>query len=1458
MDPARVESKRSLPAMLGDGIEHTFSADGRDALQQGESSEDLDSHEQDPATASSMRGVAGESTKLHAQNLTSPGLYRESDAGDWYAFVGEQFGSIAAADQKELPDALEYSSWLSSSTPSSIGVPDAARNPPMGSGLTQPHRLTRYAMDKPRPFLNPTPGPEQLRMHASPHTQSDSIPRIGKGVEDPERPLLSRERGKTAALTRLVADYPYEKRDQAYFCEVPQCRQLRNSFQTESNLRKHQRYHIPYELHPHVCEINGCEQRFLFPAHLKDHQGSEHRRLMFYCQICGQASKRYQNLVGRGRHMDRAHPGAPKPNKLEASRDPEASAALGPVVQKMTSTTGRSAARDPASLQMHQPDVTFPADHTHGSSSSSEVYSSWDQEVPSGDNNRMTSVTAAPTTTQASSRKPENAPIVDSTEHHDDNADTRSIHTDGRHIGVGISKNARERLAERFAVGLIDRLAAPTLADRHLTSLARFLLLFSRMLSDRARPGAEQTACTFVRHHRKNIERYAREHLQSEQAPLDQGVEKVDVSSWASNVSGGEFEAAKLPSDMVDLPEEDAERSGEIELGEDVDHAQKFLFDSEEFRWLLTRVERAACESETGPEYDAIRDCLFDAHLSLSKNTIAVIDWDPYHMGIVPISPSAPPLLTVDQTTRSKPWVVHKVSLAADPHLSTIKMRIEDCKLQACVSGLPIAVIEAIEVLVWIGAACRASSDSHNPMYCSTVLDWTSPSLASVTYIASPLPSSNGLRVNPVARRSDHTSGSSTLSPPTLPTPESTECWTQLVRNPLIAKGYPIARRDHSEKGLEIDIGLMATLAKATRATVYEGTLVLRGFCTALVAVAEFSGSIIWHYLAGRHNKPLSYAEARKYCSSGATIGLAAFRGSRHFMGWTNSASILTGTANASYDVDFTGDDFVSTGCALKGVTVGLSKMLTLSTTLMPGIKDTRLTYTKPECYRWQIEHAESMRVVFYDTRDKRAWLVHGADALLHLSRAYLSSPCAPPARHGFSAQLVQDFVHRDVSGRKQQSARKLLCKSQNRRICICPPEESDDESRDRSSAGSERGSRGEPKADMRFGDLVSHFYEILWEMQSHQVKIRESEQWTLPISKKPFTALLEGFGFADTMTLQSPMRPRFAHLSCTGPSWLRVTDTAEAINILGSGFGSLITARSDCRHCTDIPGGHNFLGTTAEMLHFIARYRGGVGRYHLELAKGIYWNRPARTCLPTVCHCSSATPSHGIKCGVSVTELDTYGVLPLEGRELQHPSIADVEAGAAVIIGSKQSLERARSAARSSIAFRVCPGCRSRQGPSGGHSRSPERSVDHVGSDTSQGATWDSSTLRDSGSVSIATKASERSSLQPVRDDASNAGRGLIKSSESAFKGTKADGLGKSCTDEEKASTREPHRSDPSIVEPRQLLHKAKPVVSRPPGRLRRSAGRAALRSGFTEQDDFATDGRIYAAQPRKSSGRG
>jgi hypothetical protein len=60
-------------------------------------------------------------------------------------------------------------------------------------------------------------------------------------------------------------------------------------------------------------------------------------------------------------------------------------------------------------------------------------------------------------------------------------------------------------------------------------------------------------------------------------------------------------------------------------------------------------------------------------------------------------------------------------------------------------------------------------------------------------------------------------------------------CWHRLFRNPVIAKGFPIPSRTENNTGLEMPLNMMADLIEASRATTFDGQLVIKGFCTMLV-----------------------------------------------------------------------------------------------------------------------------------------------------------------------------------------------------------------------------------------------------------------------------------------------------------------------------------------------------------------------------------------------------------------------------------------------------------------------------------------------------------------------------------------------------------------------------------------------------------------------------------------------
>ncbi|KAK1809296.1 hypothetical protein LTR12_016351 [Friedmanniomyces endolithicus] len=900
----------------------------------------------------------------------------------------------------------------------------------------------------------------------------------------------------------------------------------------------------------------------------------------------------------------------------------------------------------------------------------------------------------------------------------DPNDDACSIRTDGSIIGPSIPAVRRRDLSVRFASEMVDHLSTVEVSNDTFELLPQLLLDYSIMLHRRARPGTEKHASTFVRHHRRQIMDHARDKMQLK-SRTNTRPENYDVLSWATNISGTDNEAAEVPADVADVQE-----LMQDELSADIEVARLFLCRGTEFRWLIDNLQRAAHTMNTGPQCDAFRDRLMDLQTHWPRKIEAELDWDllgfldeQYPKGssvelgtvvtycgaddlIEAISckeyihrmwPSHGPLMLscVEQAILNRSGRDAEAQVTSTISSAKIELHIQANTLRASIESDPVVIIEVVEVLAWLGAACRASPDAEHPMYCSpAVEEGDTAARFRITFNSRNIGSGSGSSEGRPAEERAPRDGVPVLIPATT-LPESaslSHCWMWLVRNPVVVEGYPVLRRPNGEKGLEIDLGLMTELANAHRVVTFDDLLILNGLCSMLVAVAEDAGSVFWHYILGSVGRPVSLNDAREHCKQAALVNASALPRSRHFVGLTTSSIVLTGTKHANYDIGFTGPNFVSTGYAVKDLTI-----FAMSAKLVPGHKDTRFTHSKAECYELQIGYVKSTRVLFYDVQEDRAWLVNGLDALLHLSRAYLSSPNAEPAEYDLHTHLVEQFQHRDFVKGRWQTAHEVLCNPKNLKIRIGHTYEPDNEA---SSAGLDEAPHS-TLPGMYFNDVVSNFCEIMREIKAYNedARRRDAEQIT---AKRPFASKqIVGFGFADIMSKQQTMQPRFAKLKSSGQSWSKVAAQAGAINILGSGFGRLLSLSNSCKKCTEVPNGFSFLTTSTEMLRRIAEERGIVGDDYLQLAKGIYLHRPDGPSQSQECDCDATT--HGIKCNVSVDELQfrTPGAGTIPSR---HANTADTLRGGAVVIGRKKDMETARLAMTGTVRSRkTCDGCRLR-----------------------------------------------------------------------------------------------------------------------------------------------------------------
>ena len=197
----------------------------------------------------------------------------------------------------------------------------------------------------------------------------------------------------------------------------------------------------------------------------------------------------------------------------------------------------------------------------------------------------------------------------------------------------------------------------------------------------------------------------------------------------------------------------------------------------------------------------------------------------------------------------------------------------EPHKTSVTASGDSLALVELGQILAWLGASCRASRFEKEIEYYYPVLQPSNDgSYCKILYHFSAVDNDTAVSKN------------------------NSSCWRKIFNNPTIAKGYPIPFREHDEEhGLEIPLNVAAVLAFARFATTFDERFLLKGPCSALVLKMKIGGSIIWHYVANEDLEPMTYRQALAEVVEAPPVDFSSLEGSRHFIGWTSEAHVLTG-----------------------------------------------------------------------------------------------------------------------------------------------------------------------------------------------------------------------------------------------------------------------------------------------------------------------------------------------------------------------------------------------------------------------------------------------------------------------------------------------------------------------------------------------------------------------------------
>ncbi|KAF2186242.1 hypothetical protein K469DRAFT_687236 [Zopfia rhizophila CBS 207.26] len=450
------------------------------------------------------------------------------------------------------------------------------------------------------------------------------------------------------------------------------------------------------------------------------------------------------------------------------------------------------------------------------------------------------------------------------------------------------------------------------------------------------------------------------------------------------------------------------------------------------------------------------------------------------------------------------------------------------------------------EQLAWLGSSLRQSPVHQGPVFCfaethevgAHKLHSNTPSGPSIE-----LHCTIGFRI---ARPEDQKQ----------PCIMNGKCWHNLFRNPVIAMGFPIPIRDEPQAGLEIPLFMMATLAQAKRVTLFDGKFFAKGYSTVLFPTKRLGNTVLWHLLYNENGQRLPYTDPRidqLQDSSVGSIGMAEISHSRHVLGWASSAEIVPGAVDANYNIRRSGYNSGGPGYVLEKVSLSAGKVINVGANLAIGVREVPLHLKREGSYVDQIQDAYNNYVILYDVDEKRAWMVNGATALLHIVRASLHDTLTGKFK-SHSIFKPEDLKEAAVQHTSDSAIDVLTCRS-NMELEIARDKDEIWTETTKSEDGSEHRVTKRKEKSVYFQDIVDQKWHIL-----EQILDQQSKKITNGVKMGiPGRQYLEGFDFTDVATRIQDLHPKATVLQARGKAWVDFTRSVSAITLFGRGFGELI-----------------------------------------------------------------------------------------------------------------------------------------------------------------------------------------------------------------------------------------------------------------------------------------------------------
>ncbi|KAM0475418.1 hypothetical protein ACHAP7_007317 [Fusarium lateritium] len=408
--------------------------------------------------------------------------------------------------------------------------------------------------------------------------------------------------------------------------------------------------------------------------------------------------------------------------------------------------------------------------------------------------------------------------------------------------------------------------------------------------------------------------------------------------------------------------------------------------------------------------------------------------------------------------------------------------------------------------------------------------------------------------------------------------------WKQLFYFPVLVRGYPILRRSVPKPGLEISLALAASIIGSDQVIQLDDRLLIKGFNMLMIATLVATDLMVWHLLVSeKGGQRISYMDPR-------LDGIGAN---------TSDSISLHRNPDAKQDIKAAG--LPRSPASLRIDKLYIEGGATVIGGFMMDInkKDQPFWLQREKDYPDLLNWVKLRPIVFYDVEERRAWLVDGASALLHLVRISLHLDTTDP-------ESAYDWVYDssklkdkwpDVGGR--QAAVNTLKNWDNRALGL-------------HIIGKRPDANGVLVPEYStFEDRVKkilHSIEILIDQQekaASQDGFRISQTWD------PRRDIV-GFEVMDIIGPSGPIYPRVQRINSWGHGWTDLVPSIGLTTIFGRGFGDLIRADEPGELCPNwrfVPSGKDFLVasvSTIQMLYEKRLLKLEPGRSEDEIAKRV------------------------------------------------------------------------------------------------------------------------------------------------------------------------------------------------------------------------------------------------------------